>query len=284
MSAVRAKARTRRRFFVRPLMVAVACVLGLSLKVSSARAASGEEKLIKVIRSDPAFKVRMQAIRVLTKKLEGKGRASDNALEALSGALRGDDNHLVRGIAAFSLGKVGDERVRTALEAGKQDSNAFVRAQAEQALGELNKRKPGGGTPRTTGGTPPLVVEVERVPGVEVPGDVYARLESVLKSDVTERVGSRFKVGSSGSGRGYVLRGTISERRIERGGSKTKVNLAVKITVLTWPDKNLRHVFSSRAAASSSSQSEQAIARLEQKVLDAAVRAAARDAVNEISR
>lgn len=269
-------------------------LLGVCLLIPGAlHADPAEEKLLRVISDDPAFKVRMQAVRVLTKRLESARRPpSKEAMDGLVQALARDESHLVRGLIAFSLGVFGDARARPGLEAALADSNPFVRAQAEQALAELAKRAPAP-TPTPTPTPPPrpgpsnggkvaLFVSVEPMPGVDAPRSLTDRLESLLRAEPNDRASGRVALVKDRTP-GYAFRGSIASRKIERtSDGKNKVSLSVRVTVLTHPDNNLRHVFSSQASATVGSSSPEAISRLELKLLEAAGKAAMKDALAEI--
>jgi hypothetical protein len=209
-------------------------------------------------------------------------------MQGLVQALAKDENHLVRGLVAFSLGTFGDARAKAGLEAALADSNPFVRAQAEQALEELKKRAPAP-TPTPTptprpgaGGKVALFVSVEPMPGVEAPRNLVDRLEGLLRAEPNERAAGRVALVSDRTP-GYAFRGSIASRKVEKtSDGKSKVSLSVRVTVLTHPDNNLRHVFSSQASAAVGSSSPEAVSRLELKLLEAAAKAAMKDALAEI--
>ena len=64
--------------------------------------------------------------------------ATEPTLAALTEALLGDENALVRSRAAIALGKLNDERIVPALESALSDDHVTVRAQAIHALGEID--------------------------------------------------------------------------------------------------------------------------------------------------
>src|SRR5688572_16317381 len=95
----------------------IAGALGLLAFGLEARANDEHQRLIKIIRTDEAYKVRMQAIRVLLKQLEKvKTQPSEDVIRALSDSATKDEEHLVRGMACVALGKLADARGRPALE------------------------------------------------------------------------------------------------------------------------------------------------------------------------
>lgn len=142
---------------MRSTLILIAALAIQVAAVSVARA-DAESTLIAALQTDPAYKVRMQALRVLSKKLRtAGGPASTRAIEAIGGAATADESHLVRGLACFFLGQLGDERSRAMLARATKDEHAFVKAQAELAMSALGvdhvatgmapDAPPGGGVP-----------------------------------------------------------------------------------------------------------------------------------------
>src|SRR5262245_2274153 len=119
-----------------------AILLGIVVCASIARAAPDPAAIAKItetIKNDSSFKVRMQAIRVLMKQLDKKSAPSDAVLDALAHAATKDDEHLVRGLACYALGQLGDPRGKPTLDLALKDEDAFVRAQAEEAQKAIAK-------------------------------------------------------------------------------------------------------------------------------------------------
>jgi hypothetical protein len=90
------------------------------------------DDLLHALTSDPSYKVRVQAALVLGKL------ADKRAVPALLTALK-DENETVRGVAATSLGRIGEAEADAvaALRAAASDPSAFVRAQAQASLTQL---------------------------------------------------------------------------------------------------------------------------------------------------
>lgn len=267
--------------------------------------AGPEDQLFEAIENDPSFKVRMQAIRVLTKRIIAQKRpAAEKALAVLGKAATDDDAYLVRGLACFSLGQLGDTRVRAALEQARSDSHTFVREQAEEALRQLPTSgpepgvvlntlplpdRPGGHSgsplPEMPGGARLLVVNVEQSADSSGSRELVDRLRSTLDEQVRKAAGSRFVIGRRSDVRGFVLAGSVADRRIEAAQpGKVRVTMVVRITISTWPENHLRHVVTARATAETVSTSESGRGRLEQRVLEAAVKQATQEAMTEITR
>ena len=313
------------------LLVALALASPLS---SSAAPQPKVARLLTAIAGDPSFKVRMQAVRLLAKQLTGlKSPPDDAVFVGLGGAATADESHLVRGMACYALGVIADGRGRPHLERARADREAFVRVQAEEALGRLPGLAPlpvaapaappavapdaGAGEPpsgaagapvvaavapgaipaASTSPTPTraagerhgisarsLVISVERTPGIEAPQEVLARLATTLDAGFRSAAGPGFAI-AGGTSRGFRLRGSIAERRVDDAGDgKPTITLAVRITISTWPDNNLRHVISARASAQARSSRAPALTALEAKVLDAAATEAIRKVMGELSK
>lgn len=282
-------------------------IVALALMAIAATALAGpEDQLLGIIKNDPSFKVRMQAIRVLTKRIvQQKKPATDAALAALERAATQDESHLVRGIACFSLGTLGDGRVRAALERAKRDEHPFVAAQAEEALRQVPTPGPEPGVAmkalplpdrqaKTTasaraepvlpsGRSKSLVLSVEQPQTSAVPREAVDRLRGGLEDRLKQQAAGRFLVGAQ-HGSGFHLAGSIADRKIEDRGGKARISLVVRVTISTWPENHLRHVVTARATAETSAANEAGRARLEQRVLDAAVRQAVDEALAEISK
>jgi hypothetical protein len=244
--------------------------IGLLVLASQAGAQDDYGKLIRIIRNDEAYKVRMQAIRVLSKQLEKKqGRVGDEVMQALSQAATQDEEHLVRGMACVALGKLGDGRARPALEQALKDREAFVRDQARDALDRLQASK------RV------LVISTDRVPGVTAPQEIESALEGKLRQGFSAAVGDTFSVGDS-AGTGFHMKGSVAELSVTPAdGGASQVTIVVKIAIATWPDNNLRHVMSARASARAKVAGP-TLVKLQLKLLEAAVSKAIQDSMAQI--
>jgi hypothetical protein len=307
------------RLGLRAAMVLTAVVVA---PVLTADRASANERLIRALTNDRSFKVRMQALRVLGKKLEkDRGSTSRVAEVAIERAVTSDDSHMVRGLACFILGRLADTESAPALTRALGDSNAFVRVQAQAALDQIrSKPSPGPvGTPpprpqsavgrsassrnarrrqgsRAASGSArgsrdsskpqrarSMVVSVEPMPGVSVPEGTMQRLRSGLRATVERKMSREFSM-SNGDGEGFKLAGSIAHHSIVRTDEGTKITVVVRILVATLPRNTLKHVVSARASAETRSTYDAAVGRLEGKVLKAAVKKAVQDAMAEISR
>jgi HEAT repeat protein len=242
-----------------------------------AGAGSPYDKVLKSVREDPSFKVRMQAIRVLLKQLKASPRSPENeVIEALAAAATKDEEHLVRGLACYALGDLKDERGREVLQRAIKDEDAFVRAQAEQALKSLEKVSERLGARGRA-----LIVAVDEAPDQALPAELKSELKSLLEQEFQAQGSSSFAVNDQSQGSGYKMSGTIAERSQVPGDGGTKITVVVRIAISTYPENYLRHVVTSKASASAHLSGDK-LALLEQKVLKAAVQRAVKDSLQEV--
>ncbi|MFO0725773.1 MAG: HEAT repeat domain-containing protein [Myxococcota bacterium] len=284
-------------------MRALWTVVGSLALAFSLDASAAPDPVLTAIASDPSFKVRMQAIRVLTKRLVAEKRpAAEGSLAALARAATADENYLVRGLACYSLGQLGDPRGRTPLLAGKGDPHPFVREQAEEALRQLPTAAPEPGTEPTAlplpgrEGQVPVAIAPERngpasqgisvvTEGQALGTDALDRAKSVVLDRLKERVTQGWTLESTPTHPGYQVALAIADRKVEpTEGSKTRVTLVVRATISSWPENHLRHVVTARATAETAAQGDSARTRLEQRVLEAAAKQAADETITELSR
>src|SRR4051812_1645894 len=109
---------------MRLLQLLVCLAVGL---VGSIAWADRIDELNHTVVSEPAWRVRLQAVMVL-------GRLGDKrAVPALVHALT-DQAEGIRGLAAQILGKLGDPRAVPGLERARHDASGFVREKATEAL------------------------------------------------------------------------------------------------------------------------------------------------------
>jgi hypothetical protein len=243
-----------------------------------ARAAGGFDKLYASIRSDPSFKVRLQAIRVLVKQLKSGITAEDRVFEVLGEAAKLDEEHLVRGLACYALGELGDPRGKPRLEAAKKDQHAFVRAQAEEALKLIEKNLAVAEQPDLPRSV--LAFALDDSPGIEAPREVFDSLARHLSDEVRAQGSSRFTVSEApGGSAGFRFGGSIAQLLVEPDGSgANRVTVVVRIAITTVPENHLRHVMTAKASAATKS-SGAALDGLRDKVLKAAVTRAVKDSL-----
>lgn len=254
----------------------VSVSLSLGVLLSAVLSFAGPyDRLLNVLRTDDSYKVRMKALRVISKKARAQNKPAPEAvITAIAEAATQDEARLVRGMACIALGQLEDPRGKPALLKAQEDEEAFVRAQAESALQSLKPPaapEPGGDL---------LVFGVDVVPGVQVSQVLQSDLLAFMK-DVLHTYATDYRVANDGTDPGYQLRGSIAQvSQVPREQGGAKVTIEVKVTVSTWPAKNLRHVMSAKASAKVSGA--QASLRVRRKVLRAAVQRAVQDALQQI--
>ena len=100
--------------------------------------------------------------------------------------------------------------------------------------------------------------------------DLQQALEAALAGAPTG-----YRVARGGEGQGYQLTGTVSRLDAAPEGEDE-----VKLTLATWPQKNLRHVLSAKASAKVKRTANRA--KIHEKLLQAAAARVVADAVKEI--
>lgn len=249
--------------------------------------------LMQTLERDESYKVRMQAIRVMSKRLsKSKKPAPDKVVESLGLAANIDESYLVRGMAVVALGVLEDPRGRSYVEQAMKDEEAFVRKQAKLALERLDAAKPPPPPPPPIAPPPPppvavgtkrsLVIDAAVNPNVETPPELKAALVRSLSQAFEAKFGQTYRVDDGAGATGYGLTGTIAQRSVEADGAKYRVTLEVSLTIATWPEKNLRQVLKAKASAQSSTNNAAALQRLEAKLLEAAVKRVVEDSTAQI--
>ncbi len=234
-------------------------------------------KIYTSIRSDPSFKVRLQAIRVLTKQLKGGAQAEDRAFVVLGEAAEKDEEHLVRGLACFALGELGDARGKDALERAVKDTHPFVRAQAGDALKLLAKTAVPVMVTENVGRA--VLFAIDASPGITADPTTFEAFEKYLGEELRAQAGSRYDIVEAPGSPGYRFGGSISELSIlSESTGVNRVTVVVKISITTQPENHLRHVMTAKASAASKA-SGGALVGLTNKVLQAAVVRAVKDSL-----
>ena len=231
------------------------------------------QRLLDTAERDPAYKVRMQALRVLSRRLVKEPRPLPEAvIVGLGRVVARDEEPLVRGLGCVVLGSLEDRRAQPLLEAAARDPSPTVRAQAVAALGKL---APAASGPEV------LVIDAERMPGLEVPEALLVALREHLMEGSRASAGSREVSDGRGAGRGFYLSGSIAELASEHEeDGQRRVTVGVRLTLATWPDRHLRQVLSAKASARGKNRGP--LGPVQEKLLRAAAEQALRDALREI--
>jgi hypothetical protein len=201
-------------------------------------AADKIDELTRALMQDPSYKVRVQAALVLGKL------ADKRSVPALIQALH-DENETVRGVAATSLGRVGDRAASSPLgSAAASDGSQFVRAQARQALALLGSA---GGAPSVAaapraGARFYLAVGF----GSSKSGPQYAQVvREALAKELQKLPAVTLSVGgnepsaamlSSKHLEGYIVDGTIQRLSASAG----QIDCDLKAFVATYPGKSIK--------------------------------------------
>jgi hypothetical protein len=282
----------------------VLLTLVFSVSVASSALSSKDQKLVNVLQRDSSFKVRLQALRILSKRMRAnKSNAKPQQLIDVLGRVANKDKHyMVRGMACFVLGQLGVPGSEKYLATASQDKKAFVRVQAESALKLVSERasKSAQASPtivKTSTGARSLVFAVEAMPGTRIPKSMIDQMSRRMSLNLKQASDSSFQFynersldgGPSLDTRpqvsGYKVRSSIAERSLVRGeGLGVRVSIVVRVTITTWPENSLRHVISAKASGMVSRADPKEIERVEAQVLAGAVDQAVSDIMAEISR
>lgn len=227
--------------------------------------------LLRSAQEDPSYKVRLQALRILSRRLQVDPDQSQ-AMEAVRALLRQraqtDEHHVVRALAVRLLADWGPPSDRSVLEEARRDSHPFVRTQATAALKRFDARL---ARPR------PNLVLAARVPEGELSESwVEHRMWSALDQ---ARPGAFTRSPAQASDLGYWLQVQVEGPMVEPGRPDQSL-VRLKVVVATWPAKNLRHVITTRARARAPPDTP----GLTERLVQAAIEAAARDVIAEIRK
>jgi hypothetical protein len=240
LSAVQKRVLVRNKC-LRSLIIAAGFVLGIANSAWADRVT----RLIQILETDSSYKVRLQVCVTL-------GNLKDKrAVPALIKVLT-DENFTVRGVAAAALGQIGDKSALPELKKlAKEDSNPFVRSQAEKAIKALagaaagpppgakffltigkmtSKAKKGADLPKILGEA--LLKEFNKVTGV-----------------VTDW-GGRNPTGAELSKRnikGFVLDGSILSLTQTNKGENIEISCTIKVSLATFPGNSMKAFYTGGA-------------------------------------
>jgi hypothetical protein len=211
------------------------------------------DRLIKILKTDPSYKVRLQ-VAIALGKLKDK-----RAVGALIFTLR-DSNETVQGIAAAALGQIGDRRAVPSLKAlESRTSNSFVRRQAQKALSVLG----GGGDGGAGGGIKKgarFFVTVGKLGNKSNKGG--KRLSEALGKALTKHFDKSSNVTTTWTGggkpsaaalakrrmKGFVLDASILSMTHKQSGSNIEITCAIRVTLSTYPANSMKAFYSGSAS------------------------------------
>ena len=287
---------------MRNCLIAVLIIWVVSSLPSSSFSAPSlqEQRLLKVLKTDSSYKVRLQALRILGRKFKSKSRDLDYLVEQIGNVIKKDQHYMVRGLACFLLGQSKSEKARKALEFASNDLHPFVRVQSESALQKLIFRPEPKVIPpalevATSTASRTLVFTAETMPGTPVSTQMIDSLVQRMEQQLQSLASERFTVKNGFSNReakldnsrllsGFKFRASIAERSIRRErGTQVRSTVTVRVTITTWPGNQLRHVISATASGVIRRAKKTAILKLESQVLMSAIDQAVSDAMKEIS-
>ncbi len=237
------------------MRILVATLLALAVLLGDGSAhADRVGRLVKILMTDPSYKVRLQ-VAITLGKLAGRAK---NAVPALMATLR-DSNETVQGVAAAALGQIGDPRAKKALKALiARTSNGFVKSQAQKALQRLGSYG-GGGSGLATNTR--FFVAVG--PMSNKTGKGGKRLSKVFSSALTEAfsrvqgVATRWTGGSSRPSaaalrrrkiKGFMLDGAITALSHQQRGASVTVSCSIRVYLATYPGKSMKAFYSGGAS------------------------------------
>jgi len=221
-----------------------ALVVALLLLTAAPASADKIDDLTRALMQDPSYKVRVQAALVL-------GKLNDRrAVPALIQALH-DENETVRGVAATSLGRIGDKSSANALQAAStSDSSEFVKSQAKRAL-ELVANGSGTLTVAPPKAGARFYVSIGFSSGGKA-GPEYARLVREALAKEMQKVSSVTLSVSGGGGEpsrsvlaskhltGFVVDGSIQRLSATPAGGQQTIDCDLKAFVATFPDRSIK--------------------------------------------
>jgi hypothetical protein len=247
---------------VRPIAVAILCVLFCVFAPRSLRADTQTDFLVRMLLQSDQFRVRTQAALAI-----GSRPSDPQAVRALTQALR-DDHPAVRAASASALERLGDKAAIAPLRAARKDRDPAARAAVEHALEVLERARPVAAQPPATPsagkatyyvavGTPSaqsgLLPNALRGVREHVVRQVAA-LDTVRVAPENESQAAAASVLRSGKLTGYYLDSSVTkvEQKPEGG-----IRAQVSIIVGTYPGRAMRVMLSGAATVSGAGSSDQ---------------------------
>lgn len=244
-------------------------IFALLLLPQPARA-KNYSKLIKTIQSDSSYKVRARGLQLLTKRLKRTPRPiPKDAQKIVQHAALEDPHYLVRGLACHAIGQLKLSQLAPVLVLAQKDQHAFVRAQAEQAYKQLGLKK----LPDSSRGV--LLASVQTFPGQDQQDPLLGFLLNHIQGILKKTGVGTFTEAQQAGIRGHELQGSYQLK----ADSGQKMEVQVKVAVLTYPEKNLKYLFTAKAKAPFSASGEEL---MKKRLLVAAANKAMQDALAQL--
>ena len=202
------------------------------------------ERLIRILRTDPSYKIRIQVAASLGQLRARKG------VPVLIQALN-DRHQTVRGVAAAALGKIGDVRALDPLQnLAERTRNSFVRRQAKRAIKRLAKIRRAQPQRR-------IFVAVGRMSNHSGKGG--PSMSQALSSALIRAFGSEKGIRSGGHRptqqdlvkqgmRGFVVDGSIVSLSQRRKGRDIEISCSIKVSLATYPQNSMKAFYSGGAS------------------------------------
>ena len=227
-------------------------ILALVIGVSMPARADRVDRLIRILKTDSSYKVRLQ-VAIALGKLKDK-----RAVDPLIGALR-DSNETVQGVAAAALGQIGARRALDALKRlRRSSSNAFVVSQATKAIARLH----GGGG----GANARLYMAIGKASNTSGKGGqaLAEAFAAALRKEFSKVAGvttvwagaGRPSAGALRAKRlkGFVIDGAIISIKHTPQGGNIEVWCDVKVSLSTYPQNSMKAFYSGGAGMAVSSR------------------------------
>jgi len=214
------------------------------------------DDLARQLRSADDYKVRLSAALNLGRVGNKDDSARRRAVPALIDALR-DRDKTVRGVAASSLGKLAaslDSGLRSRAVAEldrvrKNDSNSFVRAQADKAYASVASSS--GGV--VASGRRKVYIEVgpmtdgTRRASPQVVGVMRSTVETTINRKAPSyatrwpsgRSPSKSDLSTAGTKAAFYVDGTLTTLETKRSGSIAEVSCNVSMVIASFPEKSM---------------------------------------------
>lgn len=257
-------------------MRGLGALLGMAVLAGASAlvAAADLGPLLHSIRSDSSSKVRLQGLLILDRRLGVEREPpSGEVLSVVRARATKDDAAVVRAVAVRVLGQYGSARDVLLLEKLERGDEEVVQQAARKALVQLRER---------LGPSGPMVVwEVDRFE-LEDGQDLSAALQSKVRRHLREHGdGLRLTPPEQADGSGHWVKVTAEPLAVEPAGDQVAVTVTLRVVLGNWPERNLRHVFSTRARVRVTSIEDDR-GRLARRLLEAAVAQAVTAALKDI--